>query len=480
MNHIPSPFDAVPHNIEAEQALLGAILLNNSAIVLISDILAPEMFFEPLHGEIFRAILDLNRAGRAVTPIVLSSHIPNREIAKDLNVLGYLGRLVGEATTVINAPDYARVVAETYQRRLIIGVGQELEAMACRKGEEEMPPPAIIEAGMSSLLRAYGSGGGDTMRSASSAMTSLMTRIQGAWNGEKPIGVATGMPMIDEQTGPLAGGDLIVLGGESSMGKTALGLQIAYNLAAQGLPGLIFSLEMSSDGLLVRPTSWLSKISASRIENASDLNQEEFERVVEAASKLESMPWHIDDSGKLSVNQIATRARRAKQAYGIRWGLVDHLQFIRGDRRRGKDSKFDVIGEAVDDLKALAKELDIPILLLSQLRRDIDLPTKFRSMSDVPRPHMARLYGASEIEKAADKVLFVHRPSYFLERMSAANESSEGALSEARVKWQGRAEIILAKRRQGPAPSRRLCRYIDHLMWFAPLHDEPDAGELVF
>lgn len=304
----------------------------------------------------------------------------------------------------------------------------------------------------------------------------LVDRIQSAWNNETSLGVLTGIPFIDELLGPLMPGHLIILGGESSAGKSALGLQIMHALARRQVPGLIFSMEMPEEEVVARCVAWESQIPASRIEAAAELSLEEMETIVAAGRKVSSIPWVIDATGKLSVNQIAARARRAKHLNGIGCILVDHLQFLRGDRRRAKDSKFDVIGEGVDDLKALAKELAVPIIVLSQLNRGEGMP-KFRTMSDVPRPHMSRLYGASEIEKAADRVIFVHRPGYYLERMDPVSDQAKDALADARARWEGKAEIILAKRRGGRAPDRRFCRYVAPLMWFDALKDSGPLTE---
>lgn len=466
--------DQAPANIDAEQALLGAVLVNDRVMNMI-DALQPEHFYDPLHQRIFASMRALAAQGRRITPIMLKPEYSEVSVG---NITGvqYLARLAAEATTVINAKDYASAIMDLASKRAIIAVAQELTAMASRVGEEAISPREIVEIGMGGLLSTYDASADGSLVSMSMVAGRLVRKIQDAWNAEINLGATCGLPFIDELIGSFMPGHLIVLGGESSMGKSALGLQIGYAMAKKGTPVLIDSLEMPDEEVATRVLAWETGISASRIEAASELTMEEMETLADAGRRIGAIPWIIDATGKLSVSQIAARARRAKQTHGIGMIVVDHLQFIRSDKRRVKDSKFDIIGEAIDDLKALAKELGVTVLALSQLTRGEGFP-KFRSMSDVPRPHMKLLYGASEIEKAADRVILVHRPSWFLERMAPMSESSKEDLVDARVRWQGKAEIILAKRRGGKAPDRRFCRYVDHLMWFEPLKDDAHGAE---
>jgi len=448
-------FREAPHNLEAEQALLGAIMVNNEAIDRVSSFLKPEHFYDQLHARIYAAAAKLILGGKRATPITLKTFFQADPPAGELSIPQYLGRLAANATTIINAEDYGRTVYDLAVRRQLIQIGETMVNTAY-DSPIDAPPSIQVEEAEQRLYELaetgkYGSG----FEPLVAAFTTAIDMANNALMRDGGLsGMPTGFADLDFKMGGLQPSDLIILAGRPAMGKTSLATNIAYNVArnlgsgegsgnSNGVVGF-FSLEMSAEQLATRILSEQSEIPSNEIRRGK-ISSQQFDRIVEVAQQLEHLPLYIDQSGGITVAQLAARARRLKRQRGLAMVVVDYLQLLSGSSRRAQDGRVQEVTEITTGLKALAKELSVPILALSQLSRQVE-------QRDIKRPLLSDLRESGSIEQDADVVLFVFREEYYAERdMPSQPNTEELAKWQARMEsLTGKAEVIIGKQRHGP------------------------------
>ena len=457
-------YRAAPHNVEAEQALLGAILVNNDAYYRVSDFLQPDHFFEPLHRQIYKVASDMIRATKRANPVTIKTFLPAEEKIGDITVAQYLARLAAEATTIINAEDYGRSIYDLATRRSLITIGEDMVNIAY-DAPVDMPPDSQIEDAERRLFELAETGQYDGgFHDFGTAINTAIDMASAAYQREGGLsGIATSIHALDSRMGGLQSSDLIILAGRPGMGKTSLATNIAFNIAhnyrgdvaADGTPtaldgGVVgfFSLEMSAEQLATRIISEQSEVSSSKIRRG-EINETEFEMLAACAQEMGRIPLFIDETGGISIAQLAARARRLKRQRGLDVLVVDYIQLMQASKRSG-DSRVQEVTEITTGLKALAKELNIPIIALSQLSRQVE-------SRDDKRPQLSDLRESGSIEQDADVVLFVYREEYYLKN----REPKEG--TEEWLKWDqemreatGKAEVIIAKQRHGPTGTAKL------------------------
>ncbi len=448
-----------PHNLEAEQALLGAILTNNDACDRVTAFLNPEHFFEPVHARIFEAAASLIRMGKLASPVTLKSFFDNDATLKEIGGPAYLARLAASATTIINAEEYGRTIHELAQRRKLIGIGTDIVNEAY-DATVESSTRDLIERAESTLyslaeVDKYGKG----FQPFGRALTDAIDMAAAAFKRDGHLsGLSTGLRDLDEIMGGLQSSDLIILAGRPSMGKTALGTNLAYHVArsyaaefqADGSTkvndgGIVafFSLEMSAEQLATRIIAEQSGISSEKIRRGK-IGEDEFSRLVEVSQELQRLPLYIDATGGLTIAQVAARARRLKRQRGLGLIVVDYLQLLAGSARKASEGRVQEVSEITVGLKALAKELNVPIIALSQLSRQVE-------NRDDKRPQLADLRESGSIEQDADVVLFIYREEYYLLRKEPTPGTAEHiAWQDKMSEHHGVAEVIIGKQRHGP------------------------------
>jgi replicative DNA helicase len=458
-------YRTAPHNIEAEQALLGAILINNDAFDRVSDFLKANHFFEPINQQIYEIAGSLIRFGKLATPITLKSHLPADADISGLTVSQYLARLAAEATTIINALDYGRIIYDLAVRRALIAIGEEMVNVAY-DSPVDFPPRHQIEEAEKRLYEVGETGryeGG--FQFFKTALTTAIDMAANAYQRDgKLSGLASGFMGLDQRMGGFQPSDLIIVAGRPGMGKTALATNMAYNIASSYVPEVLpdgrtkavtggivgfFSLEMSAEQLATRIVSEQTEIPSHEIRRG-DINPIQFEKLVGAAREIEACPLYIDETGGLSIAQLAARARRLKRQKGLDILVIDYIQLLQGSTRRALEGRVQEVTEITTSLKALAKELDIPIVALSQLSRQVE-------NRDDKRPQLSDLRESGSIEQDADVVLFVFREEYYVasrepKRTDANYLKWEQELNECK----GKAEVIIAKQRHGPTGTVKL------------------------
>ncbi|MFN3687790.1 replicative DNA helicase [Salinarimonas sp.] len=485
LDHGERELRMAPNNIEAEQALLGAILVNNEAFYRVSDFLAPEHFFEDLHRRIFEVTSSLIKAGKVATPITLKTYLGDADLG-GLTVSQYLARLAAEATTVINALDYGRTIYDLAIRRQLIQVGEDMVNVAYDAPVESTPREQIEDAERKLFaLAETGRYDGGFQRFAD-ALTSAVDMAAKAYQREGALsGISTGLVDLDRMMGGLQPSDLIILAGRPAMGKTSLATNIAYNIAKSykaekrpdgtmetvsgGIVGF-FSLEMSAEQLATRIIAEQSGIPSYKIRRG-DIREDEFYKITDAAREMQSIPFYIDQTGGISIAQLTARARRLKRQRGLDLLVVDYLQLLSGSGKKS-DNRVQELTEITTGMKALAKELSVPIIGLSQLSRQVE------SRED-KRPQLSDLRESGSIEQDADVVMFVYRDEYYLKN----KEPKPG--TEEHFKWQaemdaahGKAEVIIGKQRHGPTGTVQLA-FIADITRFTNLADEDKLPERI-
>ncbi|MBM3583503.1 MAG: replicative DNA helicase [Alphaproteobacteria bacterium] len=462
-------FRTQPRNLGAEQALIGALLVDNAALGRVAGYLAPEHFFHPVHGRIYGAIVALVERGQLADPITLRSYFEQDGALADIGGAEYLVGLVREAVSIINVNDYGRQIHDAALRRSLIHIGEEIVNTAF-DFEVDTAATAQIEAAEQRLFDLAEKGeidGGFVPLGRS--LTAAVEIAERAYRRESRVtGVATGLVDLDNLLGGLHPSDLVVLAGRPGMGKTAMATNIGFNAARRyraepgpdGRAGAVegavvgyFSLEMSAEQLAARMLAEESNVPSDNLRRGA-LKNEEWERLVEASQRLNRLPFYIDDTPALSVAALRTRARRLKRVHNLGLIVVDYLQLARPSGTRGYDNRVQEVAEITQGLKAMAKELDVPVLALSQLSRAVE------SRED-KRPQLSDLRESGTIEQDADVVLFIYRDEYYLKQAEpkprATEDESGGAFQERYSKWQQRLEkargvtdIIVAKHRHGP------------------------------
>jgi replicative DNA helicase len=454
------PYRAAPHNIEAEQALLGAILVNNEAFYRVSDFLNPPHFFEPIHQNIYQLSRDLIRAGKLATPVTLKTFLDANIDIGGLNVSQYLARLAAEATTIINAEDYGRTVYDLATRRALIQVGEDMVNVAYDAPVDFAPRDQIEDAERRLYeLAETGRYDGGFQRFAQALTTAVDMAARAYQRDGKLSGLATHLDDLDRMMGGLQHSDLIILAGRPGMGKTALATNIGYNVAKAwrgevkpdghtvtvngGIVGF-FSLEMSAEQLATRIIAEQTGIPSNQIRRGG-ISEADFETIKDHSIELQGLPFYVDETGGLSVAQLAARARRLKRQRGLDLLIIDYLQLLQGSTKRSSENRVQEITEITTKLKALAKELNVPILALSQLSRQVE-------SRDDKRPQLSDLRESGSIEQDADVVLFVYREEYYhlMRKPLEANREKFAEWLAESDKVHGRAEVIIGKQRHGP------------------------------
>ncbi len=461
-------YRAPPQNVEAEQALLGAILVNNQAYHRVSEFLVASHFSEAVHGRIFEAIAKLIERGQIANPVTLKNLFDQDGALAEIGGAQYLARLAASVVTIINSEDYGRTIHDLHLRRQLITLGEDVVNEAFSH-DLDHHAQAQIETAEKRLFELATSGqfeGG--FAAFSSALTIAINLAEAAFKREgKTTGVSTGFTDLDKLLGGFHPSDLIILAGRPSMGKTALATNIAFHAAKTyrsgkaadgrtvaedgGIVGF-FSLEMSSEQLATRVLSEESGVASDRIRRG-DVSHEDFDRFVQASQKLASVPLFIDDTPALSIAALRTRARRLQRQQGLHMIVVDYLQLLRGGGDgRGPENRVQEISEITRGLKALAKELAVPVLALSQLSRAVE-------QREDKRPMLSDLRESGSIEQDADVVMFVFREEYYLDRAEPMRrpEENDDKFNERYQHWHerlqqvhGTGEVIIAKQRHGP------------------------------
>lgn len=446
----------LPHSIEAEQQLLGAILTNNDVYDRIASIMNGEHFYDPVHRLIYETAQARISKNALASPVTLKAFLEDDPGLQELGGGAYLARLAGAAISSYAARDYAQMVYDLAIRRQLIEVGLEISERAQKVAVDSDPKDQIIDAEAKLYKLAEQGQTESGFKSFLKAATEAVNVTNAAYQrGGGMAGVSTGLADLDKKLGGLHPSDLLILAGRPSMGKTSLATNIAFNVAKaykrgakpDGSDGAIeggvvgfFSLEMSAEQLAGRILAEASEISSHKIRQG-DMTEGEFRRFVDAAKKLESCPLYIDDTPALPISQLAARARRLKRTHGLDVLIIDYLQLCRGTA----ENRVNEIGEISMGMKAIAKELNIPVIALSQLSRQVE-------QRDDKRPQLSDLRESGSIEQDADVVMFVYRGEYYKEREKPdeADLSAIERWQEEMSKLHGKAEVIVGKQRHGP------------------------------
>ncbi len=448
----------LPHNIEAEQQLLGAILTNNEVYDRVTPIIGAADFFDPVHARIFETARARIRKNAIASPVTLKAFLEDDPGLAELGGPAYLVRLAGASISAFAARDYAQVIHDLALRRELIGIGRNITDKAAKTDADSEPGDQIVEA--EQALYALSEQGRDNRGFCSflSAITEAVNVANAAYQRDGGLaGLSTGLADLDRILGGLHRSDLIILAGRPSMGKTSLATNIAFHVAKTYRKGRLpdgtegaatggvvgfFSLEMSAEQLASRILSEQARTPSHQIRRG-DMTEEEFRRFVEAAKALESCPLFIDDTPALPISQLAARARRLKRTHGLDLLVIDYLQLCRA--ATAKDNRVNEISEITMGIKAIAKELDIPVIALSQLSRQVE------SRED-KRPQLSDLRESGSIEQDADVVMFVYRGEYYKEREKPADHELDkmAAWQDEMEQLHGKAEIIIGKQRHGP------------------------------
>ena len=448
--------ETMPHSIEAEQQLLGAILTNNDIYDRVAAILSAHHFFEPVHARIYEIAAARIAKNNLASPVTLKAFMEDDEGLKELGGPAYLARLAGAAVSSFAVRDYAQMIYDLAVRRDLIQLGRDIASKAAKVDVKSEPKEQIVEAEQALYKLAEQGQTEGGFQSFLRAVTEAVNVANAAYQREGGLaGISTGLIDMDKKLGGLHPSDLLILAGRPSMGKTSLATNIAFNIAKaykrgqkhDGSEGAIdggvvgfFSLEMSAEQLAGRIPAEASEISSHKIRQG-DMDEKEFRRFVEAAKELEACPLFIDDTPALPISQVAARSRRLKRTHGLDLIIVDYLQLLRGTA----DNRVQEIAEISMGLKAIAKELNIPVIALSQLSRQVE-------SRDDKRPQLSDLRESGSIEQDADVVMFVFREEYYVEREKPSDDRLDemAAWQERMSRLHAKAEVIIGKQRHGP------------------------------
>jgi len=443
-----------PQNLEAEQTILGSILLNNEIFDEISDV-KDDYFYNPVNKKIFKIINDLLSKGLLANPITLKNYFTNENELTEIGGAEYLVKLTKFSTSKIQIKYYADLLHDLKIRRNLIQISRETLDETLNKNSE-VNAEQIIESAEKKLFDIAERGRfNKSYVEFKDALLETIAMASSAYKNEEGIvGVPTGLKDLDDRLGGLHKQDLLIIAGRPSMGKTALATNIAFNAAKKLLDKekkssiVFFSLEMSSEQLSTRILSEQSRIKSNDIRRGK-INQDEFEKFIETSKNLENLPLFIDDTPAITISTLSNRARRIKRMHGLDLVVVDYIQLMKSGNYKN-EGRVQEIGEITQGLKALAKELDVPVLALSQLSRAVE-------QRDDKKPQLADLRESGSIEQDADVVMFVYREEYYLEKLEPKVGTAE------HVEWQEKmslvhnlAELIIGKQRHGPTGIIRL------------------------
>ena len=460
----PEGYAGLPHNLEVEQALLGAILVNNDASNRVS-FLTPEHFFDPLHQRIYATAMRLIERGQLAIPATLKTYMESDVGLREVGGPQYLARLAAAATSILHAEEYGKTIYDLSLRRQLILIGEETVQHAT-DGDTELTAVSQIEQVEQKLFSLAESGQSEEgFKPFSRSLGLAIENIEAAHKREgKLTGVSTGMRALDDLLGGLHKSDLIILAGRPSMGKTALATNIAFNAArrwqrskvegedpskAGGAVVGFFSLEMSAEQLASRMLSEQAEIPSEKLRRG-DMTQDQFRALVRASQEIEDVPMFIDDTPALSIAGVMSRARRLKRQHNLGLVVIDYLQLARPSGQQRVENRVQEVSEITRGLKALAKTLNVPVLALSQLSRSVE-------QREDKRPQLADLRESGSIEQDADVVMFVYRDEYYHERKQPEmGTPAHQEWLERGERIRGVAEVIIGKQRHGPTGVARL------------------------
>lgn len=482
---------ALPSNVEAEAAFLGAALIDNRVIEELVTPLRPDHFFEPVHGRIYERILQLLDRKAIVTPVTLKPYFEADEALKDLGGASYLARLTADGQGLLAPRELAEQIYDLALLRELVAVGRNLVNSALDTSESVEPMEQISLAEAALYKVAEGASTGSEAQGFAVATRTALGMIEKALlSGGHVSGTTTGLTSINEKVGGLHDSDLIILAGRPGMGKTSLATNIAFNAADRlrrdladgidvaksvGAATAFFSLEMSADQLATRILAEQSGISSEAL-RMGKISREDFQQLSYASQRLAELPLYIDDTPGLTIAALRTRARRLKRRHDIGLVVIDYLQLLQGSGR-ATDNRVNEISEISRGLKTLAKELSVPVIALSQLSRAVE-------QREDKRPMLSDLRESGSIEQDADMVWFVFREDYYVAaREPKVPEGSDDAkVHEAHAAWQaemervfGTAELIVAKQRHGATGKVRM-RFESRITRFSDLADDSMAS----
>ena len=444
---LKNSFKELPNNIEAEQSVIGSILVSNEIFDDISTIISSTAFYDPMHQKIFNAIENLIYKGMLANPITLKNYF---EVDKDdINIPEYLVKITKFSTSTRQATEYSKIIYDMFVRRELIKISEQTIDTA-KINDLNISGQNIIENSERLLFDLAEKGSfNSSLIKFDEAMKKTIDMASAAYKNEEGIvGVPTGLRDLDDRLGGLHQSDLIIIAGRPSMGKTALATNIAFN-AAQKLQEsqrkssvAFFSLEMSSEQLSTRILAEQSRIKSNDIRRGR-ISDEQFDKFIETSKNITELPLYIDETPAISIAAMSNRARRIKRLFGLDMMVVDYIQLMRGSMNN-KDGRVQEISEITQGLKAIAKELSVPVVALSQLSRAVE-------QRDQKKPQLADLRESGSIEQDADVVMFVYREAYYLERQEPRPATVEHAEWQAKMnEVSNLAEIIIGKQRHGP------------------------------
>lgn len=446
----------LPYNMEAEHSILGAIMLSNECFESVAEFLLPLHFATPINGKIYEAISKLISQGLMADPITLKAYFEKNDELLNIDNGNYLIQLVNSVISIASIKDYGNLVYEMYLRRQLVLIGENMSYNASTF-ELDIEAADQIESAEARLYELSISDKRGGFIPFSAALDDTLAVVKRAYESDSSItGITTGFLDLDKWLGGLNKPDLIILAGRPSMGKTALATNMAFSAAiayAKNAEGggkvAFFSLEMSSEQLVTRILAQECMIPSERIRRG-EIKEEDFSKIVKANKRLIELPLFIDDTPALTISAVRTRARKLKRQYGLNLIVIDYLQLLQGSGEKRNENRVQEISEVTRLLKALAKELDIPVLALSQLSRAVET-------RDDKRPQLADLRESGSIEQDADVVMFIYREEYY----EARREPPPG--TDKHAEWLDKmskiynlAEVILAKQRHGPIGTVRL------------------------
>jgi len=484
----------LPHNIEAEAALLGALMIDNRLVEDVQLKLRSDHYFEPLHGRIYDSILRMTDKNMVANPVTLRPMFEADEAMREVGGPAYLAQLTGSGAAIIGARDFAQQIYDLALLRSLVAVGRDMVEGALDTSEE-VAPLSQIERAEGELYRVAEQGGGEgKVKSFGEATKLAIEQAERALNsGGHLSGVTTGLDGINAKVGGLHRSDLLILAGRPGMGKSSLATNMAFAAAQRfvrdqedgidpaksaGAPVAIFSLEMSADQLATRILSEESGISSENL-RMGKISQQEFRQLARAAADLQTLPLYIDDTPGLTIAALRTRARRLKRQKGIGMVVIDYLQLLQGSGRSSSDNRVQEISEISRGLKQLAKELDVPVLALSQLSRAVE-------QREDKRPQLSDLRESGSIEQDADIVMFIYREDYYVAAREPKRpmDGDDAKIFEAYEQWQrdmervyGTAELLIAKQRHG-ATGKVKMKFDSRITKFSDLADDSFLPEL--
>ena len=480
----------LPHNVEAEAALLGALMIDNRLMEDVQLKLRPDHFYESVHGRIYEAIIRMVDKNMIANPVTLRPLFDADVQMRELGGPSYLAQLTGSGAALIGARDFAAQIYDLALLRALIGVGREMVETAFDTSES-VDPKSQIEGAETALYKVAEEGGeqGSVKTFAQATRMAVETAERALQSGGHLSGITTGLDSVNSKMGGLHRSDLIILAGRPGMGKTSLATNIAFNAAMRlvrdrsdgiddaksvGAAVAFFSLEMSSDQLATRILSEQSGISSENL-RMGKISQQDFRNLARAAAELENLPLYIDDTPGLTIAALRTRARRLKRQRGINLIVVDYLQLLQGSGKASDGNRVQEISEISRGLKTLAKELHLPVIALSQLSRAVE-------SRENKRPMLSDLRESGSIEQDADMVWFVYREEYYINfakpKEASAHEGDSLSSVAEFEDWQrkmaeahGKAELVIAKQRHGATGTVTL-KFEANITRFSDLADE--------